>query len=167
MLLITRQVDFYSSAKAVCEAFIWQQTQSCPELHKKLWILRCYLNLINTKTQKCAPLLNFLGVPYLQHSTCTRVTWVLELSRLFIFTWEVEFEGYSLHESPYHQNIKIRTLLTLRWSMQRHTSQQWYWYTINVSLNLFCELKSNTVDHANYWEFCKSKHHLQSSFLVA
>lgn len=115
MLLITRQVDFYSSAKAVCEAFIRQQTQSCPELHKKLWILRYYLNLINTKTQKCAPLLNFLGVPYLQHSTCTRVTWVLELSWLFMFTygsrvWRIQSSWVSLsakYKDLYIADIKV------------------------------------------------------------
>lgn len=39
MLLITRQVDFDSSAKGVCEAFIPQQTWSCPKLHKEKNIL--------------------------------------------------------------------------------------------------------------------------------
>lgn len=47
MLLITRQVDFDSSAKGVCEAFIQQQTWTCPELHKEKIH---YLNLINRKT---------------------------------------------------------------------------------------------------------------------
>jgi len=49
MLLITRPVDFDSSAKGVCKAFIQTQTWSCPELHKEKVY---YLNLINTKTDQ-------------------------------------------------------------------------------------------------------------------